>query len=220
MRADVKIHRGLTTERVVDAALRLADEEGLERLSLRRLAAALDVTPMSIYRHVRDKDDLLDLMVDRLLEQLDLAASGSQTWQEALRRLAAALLAMLEAHPAAPLLLSRPFNSQSALRISETMLAILDRAGFSPDQSVRLLQVMTGMVLGPAIHRATYAAAWREPPKAAGGEASSAGLSPDQFPYVARLADQLAAWSSGPEADRLAVELLVAGLAALAAQNV
>jgi AcrR family transcriptional regulator len=175
---------------------------------------------MSIYRHVRDKDHLLDLMVDRLLERLDVAAIESPTWQEALRRLAAGLLAMVEAHPAAPLLLSRPFNSPVGLRISETMFAILDKAGFGSNQSVRLLQVMTGMMLGPAIHRATYAAAWRDrPPEAARQEASTAGLSPDEFPYLARVADQLTDWSSGPEADRLTVELLVAGVAALAGQD-
>jgi len=93
MARDVKAHRGLTTERVVDAALRAADEGGLEAVSLRRLAAALEVTPMAIYRHVRNKSHLLDLMVERLLDQVDLAPAETATWQDRLRRLLASFQA-------------------------------------------------------------------------------------------------------------------------------
>ena len=215
MNADVKTHPGLTTQRVVEAALRMADEGGLEALSLRRLAAALGVTPMAIYRHVRNKNHLFDLMADWLLEQLDLASADVPAWQERLRRLAASILAVLEAHPAAPMLLSRPFASPAALRVSEALLAILDRAGFGPKDSMRLMQVTTGMVLGPAIHRATYAAAWRDlPPGAA--QASMEGLSAEEFPHLSSASDQLQDWSAGPDADRLTIELLVNGLDALA----
>lgn len=213
----VKTHRGLTTERVVDAALRMADEGGLAALSLRRLAAALKVTPMAIYRHVRNKNHLLDLMADRLIAQADLAPAGLGSWQERLRRQAASFLALLEAHPAAPFLLSRPFDSPAALRVSEAWLAILDRAGFERRQSVLLLQVVTGMVLGPAIHRATYGAAWRDrPPDAVRQQASMEAPSADEFPYLSSASDQLQDWSAGPDADRLTVELLVSGLEALA----
>ena len=82
MARDVKAHRGLTTERVVDAALGAADAGGIEAVSLRRLAGALEVTPMAIYRHVRNKSHLLDLMVERLLDQVDLAPAETATWQE------------------------------------------------------------------------------------------------------------------------------------------
>ena len=215
MNTSVKTHPGLSTERVVDAALRMADEGGLEALSLRRLAAALGVTPMALYRHVRNKNHLLDLMADRLLEQLDLAPADLPAWQARLRRLAASLLAVLEAHPAAPLLLSRPFASPAALRVSEALLAILDSAGFGLQDSVRLTQVITGMVLGPAIHRATYAAAWRDlPPGAA--QASMEGLSAEEFPHLSSASDQLLDWSAEPDANRLTIELLVNGLDALA----
>ena len=160
----VKTHRGLTTEGVIAAALQIADVGGIESVSIRRLASVLDVTPMAIYRHVRDKGHLLDLMADRLIGELDLPPADASTWQDALRSVAASLLAVVETHPAAPLLLARPFESPAALRVSERMLAILDRAGFGPVESVRLLQVLTGMLLGPAIHRATYGRAWREQP--------------------------------------------------------
>ena len=218
MNTSAKTHPDLTTERVVAAALGMADEGGLDALSLRSLAKALGVSPMAIYRHVRNKSHLLDLMADRLLEQLDLAAPADvPTWQEGLRRLATSLLGVLEAHPAAPTLLSRPFASPAALRVSEALLAILDKAGFGPQESTRLMQVITGMVLGPAIHRATYAAAWRDLPRdAAREEASGDGLSAQEFPHLSSSWDQLQDWSAGPEADRLTIELLVHGLEALA----
>jgi AcrR family transcriptional regulator len=217
MNAGVKTHPGLTTERVVDAALRMADEGGLEALSLRRLAAALGVTPMALYRHVRNKNHLLDLMADRLLGQLDLTPAGLPAWQARLRRLAASLLTVLEAHPAAPMLLSRPFASPAALGVSEALLTILESAGFGRQESVRMIQVITGMVLGPAIHRATYARARREiPPDAARRRASMEGLTADEFPYLSSASDQLQDWSAGADADRLTIDLLVSGLEALA----
>jgi AcrR family transcriptional regulator len=220
MPRDVKTHRGLTTEGVVDAALRLADEGGIEAVSIRRLASALEVTPMAIYRHVRDKAHLLDLLADRLLGQLAPKPVDETTWQVALRRVAESLLAVVQEHPAAPFLLARPFQSAAALRVSETMLAILDRAGFGPVESVRLMQVLTGMILGPAIHRATYARAWRERPTVTEHEqAGSSPLTAAEFPYLARVADQLMDWSQGPATDQLTIELWVTSVEGLAARQ-
>jgi AcrR family transcriptional regulator len=106
---------------------------------------------MAIYRHVRNKSHLLDLMVERLLDQVDRAPAETTTWQDRLRRLLTSFQALVAAHPATALLLSRPFVSPAALRVSEALLATLRSAGFDAGQSVRLLQVITGMVLGPAI---------------------------------------------------------------------
>jgi AcrR family transcriptional regulator len=217
MTDSVKTRRRLTRARVVRVALRVADEGGLEVVTVRRLAAALGVTPMAIYRHVRDKDHLLDLMADRLIGGLDVGSADTPSWQEELRRLAASLLAVLQAHPAAPFLLSRPFDSPAALRVNDAMLSILDRAGFRPDESARLVRVMTGMVLGAAIHRATYAAAWRDrPPDDATQRAYVEAHSSGEFPHLATAADHLLDWSAGADEDRLVIELLVNGLEVLA----
>lgn len=216
MADDVKTHRGLTTQRVVEAALRVADEGGIEAVSLRRLAEALEVTPMAIYRHVRNKSHLLDLMGERLLEQVDLEPNESANWQDRLRRLLASYQAVVAAHPAAPLLLSRPFVSPVVPRATEALLAIFRSAGFDAGQSARVLQVMSGMLLGPAIHRATWATASRERPlDAARQQASMGGLSADEFPLWSG-AEQFMDWSPGADADHLTIELLVGGLEALA----
>ena len=218
MAGDVKTHRGLTRDLVVDAALRAADEGGIEAVSLRRLAGILGVTPMAIYRHVRNKSHLLDLMVERQLDQVDLAPDETTTWQDRLRRLLASFQAVVAAHPATALLLSRPFVSPAALGVSEAVLATLHSAGFDAGRSVRLLQVITGMVLGPAINRATWAAASRDLPSDADQQASMEGLSAGVLPYLSSAADQFMDWSAGADADRLTIELLVGGLEALAAE--
>jgi TetR/AcrR family tetracycline transcriptional repressor len=212
----VKTHRGLTTERVVDGALQTADEGGIEALSLRRLARVFDVTPMAIYRHVRNKSHLLDLMAVRLLEAVDLAADESATWQDRLRRLLGSYQSVAAAHPAAPFLLSRPFVSVAEPRVTEALFGILHSAGFDARQSARLLQVMSGMVLGPALHRAAWAAASRDRSSdRASQRAPLEAVSADQFVYT-RSAEQFLDWSPGPEADRLTIELLIGGLEAIA----
>lgn len=206
MTDSVKVHRGLTAAHVVDAALQAADEGGIEAVSLRRLAGALEVTPMAIYRHVRNKSHLLDLMAERLLGQVDLAPAESAPWQVRVRQLLANFQAVAAAHPATALLLSRPFASPAALRVTEALLAILRSAGFNGSQSVRLLQAITGMVLGPAINRATWAAASRDPrPEGA-----------LKFPSDA--ANQSVDWSAGADVDDLTIELIVGGLEALSAE--
>ena len=212
----VKTHQGLTTERVVDAALRTADEGGIEAVSLRRLAGALDVTPMAIYRHVRNKSHLLDLMAERLLDQVDLAPDDASSWQDRLRRLLRSYQAIVAEHPAAPMLLSRPFVSPAAPHSAESLLAILHGAGFDAGQAARVLQLMSGMLLGPAIHRATWAAAERDRPRDADRQhASMEALPADDFPYLAT-AEQFMDWSGGTEADRLTIEILIGGLESLA----
>jgi AcrR family transcriptional regulator len=218
MAEGVKTRQGLTTERVVEAALQAADDGGIEAVSLRRLAEALDVTPMAIYRHVRNKSHLLDLMAERLLVQVDLAPDEMANWQDRLRRLLRSYQAVVAEHPAAPMLLSRPFVSPAAPRAAEALLAILLGAGFDIDQSARLLQLISGMLLGPAIHRATWAAAERDRPQDAERQhASMAALSVDEFPYHAGAA-QFMDWSGGANADRLTIEILIGGLEALADQ--
>ena len=212
--------RALSTDAVVEAALEMADAGGLEGVSLRRVASTFGVTPMALYRHVRDKDHLLDLMAGRLLDELDLEPETDATWQGALRRLGSSFLALVAAHPAAPFLLARPFDSPGSRRVGVALLEILDRAGFDPRDAVHLLQALTGMLLGPAIHRATYAAAAarKESVAAARGRSAAGGVAGRVAGEPDRHVDELTDWSAGHDADRLVVELWVAGVEGLAAR--
>ncbi len=200
MQAENPGHRGLTRGWVVDAALAIADQDGIDAVTLRRLAETLGVTPMALYRHIRDKDHLLDLMAGRLLSQLDVGAMDDVPWQASLRAIGQRFLALVEAHPAAPFLFSRPFDAAVARDVSAALLTILGQAGFAPADAVRLLQVLTGMLLGPAIHRATYAAASRT----------------TRSHQVGASADQTSDWITGADADGLTLDLWVGGVEALA----
>jgi hypothetical protein len=98
------------------------------------------------------------------------------------------------------------------------LLAILQSAGFDAGQSARLLQLISGMLLGAAIHRATWATAERDRPRDADRQqASMEGLSADDSPHLWSAA-QFMDWSPGADADRLTIEILVSGLEALASQ--
>lgn len=138
----------VTTERtrlspsaVVDAALSLADAEGLAAVTIRRLAKDLGVTPMALYWHFRNKDELLDGMVDRIYEQIDPTVNPSASWSEQLRTLLGSLIDALRTHPtSAPLLATRNTNSESSLRVIEAALDILRRGGFPPAEATQLVR--------------------------------------------------------------------------------
>jgi len=211
----VKLTRTLTTGRIVDEAMRMADKAGIEALSLRQLASRLGVTPMAIYYYVRNKDELLDLMADRLVSEIQADNElSSSTWQEELRRVGERYLAVITAHPAAPFLLSRPFHSPAARKVSERMLDILARAGFEPRTAMRLLQVSTGLLLGPPLHRAVYAAARERSIGNAKRLMARDPIDRSGSPQVATGGQS--SWITASEADRLTLELWLAAVEGLA----
>lgn len=217
--------RNLTTELVVRRAMEVADAEGLQAITIRRLSGALGVTPMAVYRHVRDKSHLLDLMADRLLDDLErgtrpAAGSAADPWEQRLRRLLISYQTVLAAHPATPQLVTRPFVSTAGLRVSETLLDILQSAGFSPDEAVQLLQAITPLVLGPALHRSGWG---KSSPDLtldiARMQESMTGVTAAEYPHVAAVVDRMLDWSDSATIDRMTVDILVAGIAALAARR-
>src|SRR3954463_7855276 len=89
----------LTRERIISAASALVDAEGLDALSMRRLATELGVQGPSLYNHFATKAEILDAVADSLIEQVDLSAFGQLEWPEALRRWAKSYHSVLAAHP-------------------------------------------------------------------------------------------------------------------------
>src|SRR3954464_2086506 len=120
---------GLSRERILEVALELASAEGVEALSMRRLAQELDVWPMSVYRYFQDKDALLDAMASDLMAQLpELPASGS--WRERMHDLLDEVSRRLADAPGLAVRLPRAFLAKGALRLPEAGIAILLDAGF------------------------------------------------------------------------------------------
>ena len=146
---------GLTRERVCLAALELVDSEGREALSMRRLGARLGVEAMSLYRHVRNKDDLLDALQAAILGGLGGALPADGDWRTRLRGLAEGLRDALLEHPnVIPILATRPVRAPEALMPIVSAWMALEREGFSGDdarKAVIAVGVFTiGHVLGEA----------------------------------------------------------------------
>ena len=120
----------LSKQRVVVEAVRLADREGVDGLSMRRLAGALGAGAMSLYRYVASKEELLDAMIDVVFEEIELPPEETD-WQSAMRRRAVSARQVLARHPwAIGLMGSRTSPGPANLRHHEAVTACLRRAGF------------------------------------------------------------------------------------------
>ncbi|HEV7452152.1 MAG TPA: TetR/AcrR family transcriptional regulator [Pseudonocardiaceae bacterium] len=128
---DEEIRRTLTRERVVAEALTLIAQEGVEALTMRALGARLGVVPGALYRHVRSKEQLQDLVVDGVLAEVDCDINHALSWTEQIKVLAHRLREVLEAHPGvAGLLKTRDPLGPHSLAVAEAVLRPLRSAGF------------------------------------------------------------------------------------------
>ena len=138
----------MTRERALRAAVRLADREGLPAVSMRRLGQDLGVEAMSLYNHVRDKEDLLDGMADLVVAEI--APVGSRRdWMDPLREQILAARAVLKRHRWAPSVIeTRRTPGQATMAYFERILAILRDGGFTVDLAHHALHVLGSRVLG------------------------------------------------------------------------
>ena len=127
----------LSREDIVDAAVTIVEAGGYEEMSIRSLAADLGVAPMSLYRHIRDKDDLLQEVVSRLLAQVWRPAVSEDDWQEWIAEAAASLRQFLVTQPAAlHVYLRHPVVSPAAVERMDAMMGVLRQAGLD-EQTAR-----------------------------------------------------------------------------------
>ncbi|MEU8172489.1 TetR/AcrR family transcriptional regulator [Microbispora hainanensis] len=135
---------------LADAAIRIADAEGLEAISMRRLAADLGAGTMSLYRYVTSKDEVLDLMVDAAVrEYLPEDQQPPDDWVEGLRLLAwQARRTMLRHVWLAPLAAARPQVGPNSARLTETALGLLDGLGLSIDEMLTFVGAVFAYVNG------------------------------------------------------------------------
>ncbi len=137
----------LTRERVLRAAVALADKDGIAALSMRRLGNELGVEAMSLYNYVANKDDLLSGITDLILSEIDLPLGAE--WKDALRRHAISAHDVLFAHPwACNLALSPDRNLQVSVRRAEWMLRQLREAGFSVEFTYHAYHALDSHILG------------------------------------------------------------------------
>lgn len=150
--------RKLKTRRrpeIVDAALAIADERGLDALSMRAVAARLELTPMALYGYVRDKEDLLDALHGRLLAEIPEPDPG-RDWRGRLREVAHGIRQVGHRHPAVfPLLLTRPAATAEGVRAVELVFRALVDAGVPEPQIPRVERLVSTFVLGFVLSEVT-----------------------------------------------------------------
>jgi AcrR family transcriptional regulator len=138
----------LTRERVLLAAIALADAQGIEALTMRRLAQELGVEAMSLYHHVRNKQDLLGGICDLVVGEYELPARGAP-WKAAVRRTAISAYDALIRHPwAASLLLSGTPESQARLRYMDALLGAFRTGGFSAGMTDHAYHALDSHIMG------------------------------------------------------------------------
>lgn len=138
----------LTRERVLRAAIELADENGIDALTMRELGRKLKVEGASLYNHVASKDDLLDGMTDLVAAEIEVP-SESQDWKDAMRRRAISARDVFSRHPwASSLIDSREHSGPAQLAYADRVLGTLLAAGFSPRAAANAFLILDTYIYG------------------------------------------------------------------------
>jgi TetR/AcrR family tetracycline transcriptional repressor len=205
----------LTREALVERALQLADAEGLDAVTVRRLGQELGVTAMALYWHVKNKEELLDAMGDRLFADLRVELPVELPWDEQLRAVVRALVDALRVHPTCvDLAFRRIFASPQGRQIAEHTFRLLREAGFGPretsDVASHALQTAVMLVRGEP---------GAEPGRSAEDvrallEQKRAGLEllpADEFPYIREMAEYMLHCDDMPAYYAFGIDVFVAG---------
>jgi AcrR family transcriptional regulator len=186
----------LSREGIVAVALAIMRAEGLAKITMRRIAAALDTGPASLYVYVRDTEDLHAQLLDALLADVVVPEAGD--WRQRLKGLIRRYIDLLFAYPEmARMALSTPANGPNYLRLVETLLGLMHEGGIEDGAAA----LAVDMLLLYATADAAEHANWQQTPRAARDmaelSASLAAADPAEFPHIARLGPALL--SGGPE---------------------
>ena len=210
----------LTQDAIVQTAIRLLDQEGLDALSMRRLAEELDTGAASLYWHVGSKAGLLDLIFDQVIGEVEMPRPQSDRWQEQLKQVARAVRAVILRHrDIVRISIGRIPMGPNALRVSEGVFAIL-RAGGVPDQlavtaQYLLFAIINGFTLDETTELGVDVRGPVDEEFANVARDYLASLPADQFPNLVAVADHIG-YADNDQSFELLIGLFVDGLAARA----
>lgn len=204
---------GLSKARVVAEAVRLADREGVDGLSMRRLAGVLDAGAMSLYHYVASKEVLLDAMVDTVFDEIALPPAGGD-WQSAIRVRCRSAREALTRHPwAIPLMESRTSPGPANLRHHEAVMACLRGAGFSVTMATNANWLIDSHLYGFALQQSSLPFETTDDLAAVGAESYLPRLPADQYPYLSEAATVFVTGDYDPAAQfDFGLDLILAGL--------
>ncbi len=191
----------LTRQRVLEAALRLLDQEGLEGFSMRKLGALLGVEAMSLYNHVESKRAVFDGVIELLIMQAPLPLRPRATPREELWAIAHAFRDVLRAHPRVlPLVATSPLRTSASLVMLDHLLETLHQAQITGVQSIYALQCLVGFIVGHTLlGTGTQAVAGLEP--GPNGPMVWQQFPADHYPRLHMLLPELAQWNADQEFD-------------------
>jgi AcrR family transcriptional regulator len=208
----------LTREAVVAAGLAIGDAEGLEAVSLRRIAADVGVTPMALYRYVGSKEELLDEMLDAVWENVEIPDLADDDWWGGLAALARSTRAAFLSHPAAATIAAtRAGGGEGILRVIEAILTLFERAGLDPQRAVRIFPPFARSLLALIVFEASLLPELSEEERrrqALRNRFEFESLPADGFPHVIAAASLLAMPYEAERVFEEGLELLHAGIEA------
>ncbi len=153
---DARPRSGLSTQAIVDTAIAIADVDGLDAVSIRRVAAILEARPMSLYTHIVSKDELLALMANELMGTLLVEEPLPEDWRPALALIARRSFTMFSSHPwLLALLARRPRHGPNAARHARQLASTVERLGLSAGDMWTMLSIVNDYVVGHAMRVAT-----------------------------------------------------------------
>ena len=187
-----RTRKPLTRERVLRAALELADAGGFESLTMRRLATQLRVEAMSLYNHVANKEDIVDGLVDIVFGEIEVPAPGTLDWKVAMRRRALSIRAALNRHRWAVGLMEGRMNpGPNNIRYHDAVMGCLREAGFPFRAAVHAYSVQDAYVYGFALQEKNLG--FETPEESAEKIEAQRLLVPsmDEYPYLLEVATEL-----------------------------
>ncbi len=143
------VRPALSRERIIHVALELADTEGIDAISTRRIAAALSVSAMALYGYIERKEDVLDLMIDAVYGEVPVPLPAPADWRSQLQEIAMQTRAMMHHHPwFAALIGHRAVLGPNALKQADYLLGVVSQLGFDMTTSMSLLEMFNAYVVG------------------------------------------------------------------------
>jgi len=216
-RRDRPAKPALSREAIVDAALAIVAAEGLDALSMRRLAQALDTGPASLYVYVANRDELWELLFDAALGTVETERTDPERWREQLHELASRIVHMMavEYPGMARLAMAHIPVGDNSLRVVESMLSLLKAGGVSDQAAAYAADLIGSYTTAIAYEQSLYAALYKDPEHVERevGRITErfAGLSAERYPTMAALADKMT-MGDGEERFSLGLDVIVNGL--------
>jgi len=208
--------RTLTSEDIAATALDLVDRDGLDALSMRRLADELSVGTMTLYGYFRSKSELLDALMDASVSVGDVELPEEGPWRERIAALTRAMRAWLERHPAlVQIRMQQTMTRPRQFVVTERVVQALIDAGLDRAEAARAFRVLFTYVFGfVAFSPSASADSARREVRAA-----MSALPPDDYPLLSSMTDEAAAAAAGDEQFDFGLELILDGIEARARRH-